>query len=241
MKILKNKLVIVGLIFVVLMLGLYFSGFDKSGWLNFNRNNNNNDSIENQIEKLFAFKMVRTDLAAEFNEKYRNEMTVYKDTVLASPDKFNFNAFMGAAMVKYTVADYDGARDLWLYINQVRPSSSPSFYNLGNLYADIYKDCAEAEKYYTIATTNDPNEIGYLRNIFDLYNAKCPNKEMAEATLKKALSIRSDAVDFIVLAAEFYRDQGNRAEAIKYYEQAIKLSPQNQALKDEYNRFKNGN
>ena len=59
--------------------------------------------------------------------------------------------------------------------------------------------------------------------------------------LKKALAIKSDSVDFMVLSAEFYRDQGNKEEAIKYYEQAIKLSPQNQALKDEYNKFKSGN
>src|SRR3989344_1590748 len=240
MQIFRNKLIIIGLIFVVLMLGLYFSGCDKSGWLKFNRNNNDNN-IDSQIEKLFAFKMVRTDLTPAFNEKYRNEMTVYKDTVLESPEKFNFNAFMGAAMVKYTVGDYDGARDLWLYVNQIRPSSSPSFYNLGNLYADIYKNCAEAEKYFKIATTNDPNEIAYLRNIFDFYNTKCPNKPLAEAALKKALAIKSDSVDFMVLSAEFYRDQGNKEEAIKYYEQAIKLSPQNQALKDEYNKFKSGN
>lgn len=238
MSIFKNKLVIIGIIFVVLVLGLYFSGFDKSGWLNFNQNKNNNP--ENSIEKLFTLKIVRTDLTPELNEKYRNEMTVYKDTVMQSPEQFNFNAFMGAAIVKYTVQDYDGARDLWLYVNQVRPSSSPSFYNLGNLYADIYKDCTEAEKYYTIAATNDPNEIGYLRNIFDFYNTKCPNQQLAEAALKKALSIKADNVDFMVLSAEFYRDQGNNQEAIKYYEQAIKLSPQNQALKDEYNKFKSG-
>jgi len=235
MSIFKNKLVIIGLIFVVLLVGLYFSGFDKSGWLKLNQNKN---QPENQIEKFFTLKIVRTDLTPELNEKYRNEMTVYKDTVLQSPEKFNFSAFMGAAVIKYTVSDYDGARDLWLYINQIRPSSSPSFYNLGNLYADIYKDCTEAEKYYKIATTNDPNQIAYLRNVFDFYNTKCPNKQLAEAALKKALSIKADAADFIVLSAEFYRDQGNKEEAIKYYEQAIKLAPQNQALKDEYNRFK---
>lgn len=235
MKIFKNKLVVIGLVFVVLLLGLYFSGFNQSGWFNFNKNNN----PEDQIDKFFTLKMVRQDLAVEFNEKYRNEMTVYKDTVLQSPEQFNMNAFMGAAMIKYTVADYDGARDIWLYVNKVRPGGSPSYYNLGNLYADVYKDCIKAEENFKIAMTNDPNEISYLRNIFDLYNTKCPDKGMAEEILKQALTIKPDAVDFMVLSAEFYRDQGNREEAIKYYEQAIGLSPQNQALKDEYNRFKN--
>ena len=238
MSILKNKLIIISIIFVVLVLGLYFSGFNRGDLFNFNKNKG--DSQENTLDKFFTLKVVKTDLSPELNEKYRNEMTVYKDIVLGSPEKFNLNAFMDAAMVKYTVSDYDGARDLWLYVNQVRPSSSPSFYNLGNLYADIYKNCTEAEKYFKIAMANDPNELGYLRSIFDFYNTKCSNKQLAEEILKKALILKDDSADFMVLSAEFYRDQGNREEAIKYYEQAIKLSPQNQALKDEYNKFKSG-
>lgn len=238
MKILKNKLVVISIIFVALLAGLYFAGFNQSSW--FDSNKNANKSPEAMIEEFFTLKMVRQDLAVEFNEKYRNEMIVYKDTVFGSPEQFNFKAFMGAAMIKYTVADYDGARDLWLYVNKMRPKNSPAFYNLGNLYADIYKDCAKAEENFQIVMTNDPNEISYLRNIFDLYNTKCPDQTKAEEILKKALTIKPDAVDFMILSAEFYRDQGNRAEAIKYYEQAIGLSPQNQALKDEYNRFQNG-
>jgi len=238
MTILKNKLFIIAIVAVVLIVGLYFMGFNQSDFFKFNKNINNNP--ENKIEKFFTLDVVTPNLSSELNEKYRNELTVYKDTVLQSPDQFNFNAFMGAAMVKYTVSDYNGARDLWLYVSSVRPENSPSFYNLGNLYADIYKDCAKAEEYFGIAMNNDPNEIGYLRNIFDLYNTKCPNKDLAEETLKKALTVKPDSADFMVLSAEFYRDQGNQEEAIKFYEQAIKLSPQNKALKDEYNRFKSG-
>lgn len=233
MNLLKNKFFIIGLIFVILVALLYFAGWQKG-----NQPQADEDNIT--LDEVLEFKIVRTDLTPELQEKYRNEMTVYKDTILDSPEKFNFNAFMGIGMVKYTVADYDGARDAWLYVSQVRPQNSPSFYNLGNLYADVYKDCAKAEEYFKTATTNDPNEIGYLRNIFDFYNTKCPNKQLAEETLKKALIINPDNADFVILSAQFYRDEGNREEAIKFYEKAIKLAPQNQALKDEYNRFKSG-
>lgn len=233
MHLLKNKFFIIGLIFVILVAVLYFTG-----WQTNNQSTVSNDSIT--LDKVLEFKIVRTDLTPELQEKYRNEIIVYKKTILDSPDQFNFNALMGIGMVKYTVSDYDGARDAWLYVSLTRPQNSPSFYNLGNLYADVYKDCQKAQEYFKKAMDNDPNEIGYLRNIFDLYNTKCPNKQLAEETLKKALSIKSDAVDFLVLSAEFYRDNGNKEEAIKYYEQALKLSPQNQALKDEYNSFKSG-
>lgn len=239
MKLLKNKFFIIGAVFVVLLVGLYFSGFEKGGFFNFKKNGGQN-SGQITLEKIFDFKIVRQDLAPELPEKYRNEMAVYKQTILDSPEQFNLNALMGIGMIKYTVQDYDGSRDAWLYVSQVRPQNSPSFYNLGNLYADIYKDCSNAEKYFKIVMVNDPNEIAYLRNIFDLYNTKCPNKQLAEEILKKALTIKPDSADFLVLSAEFYRDQGNRGEAIKYYEQAIGLSPENQALKDEYNRFKSG-
>lgn len=233
MNLLKNKFFIIAVIFVVLVAVLYFTGWQKGNQLEVDKN-------KITLDKVLEFKIVRTDLTPELQEKYRNEMTVYKDTILNSPEKFNLNALMGVGMIKYTVKDYDGARDAWLYVSLVRPQNSPSFYNLGNLYADVYKNCGEAEKYFKIAMANDPNEIGYLRNIFDFYHTKCPNQQLAEETLKKALSIKPDNADFLVLSAEFYRDQGQREEAIKYYEQAIKLSPQNQALKDEYNRFKSG-
>lgn len=234
MKLLKNKFFIIGAIFVILIAILYFNGWQKG-----NKPESNKDTIT--LDKVLEFKIVRTDLTPELQEKYKNEFESNKKAILESSDKFIFSVLMNIAMAKYTVGDKAGARDAWLYVSLVRPQNSPSFYNLGNLYADIYKDCANAEKYYKIATTNDPNEISYLRNIFDLYNTKCPNKDLAEETLKKALTLKPDNVDFMVLSAQFYRDQGNREEAIKFYEQAIKLSPQNQALKDEYNRFKSGN
>lgn len=232
MNLLKNKFFIIGIIFVVLVVILYFAGWQKGEQLETDKN-------KITLDRVLEFKIIRTDLTPELQEKYRNEMTVYEDTILESPEKFNFNALMGIGMLKYTVQDYDGARDSWLYVSLVRPQNSPSFYNLGNLYVDTYKNCEEAEKYFKIAITNDPNEISYLRNIFDFYNTKCPNKPLAEEILKKALSIKSDSVDFMVLSAEFYRDEGERAQADEYYQRAIQLSPQNQALKNEYNRFKN--
>ncbi|MDO8669424.1 MAG: tetratricopeptide repeat protein [Candidatus Buchananbacteria bacterium] len=233
MNLLKNKFVIIGLIFVALVVILYFSGWQKK-----DDQSPNNDKVT--LESVLDFKIVRTDLTSELQDRYKNEIELAKKVILDSPDKFNFNALMSIGMIKYTVSDYDGARDAWLYVSQVRPQNSPAYYNLGNLYADIYKDCANAEKYFKMAIENDPNEISYLRNVFDLYNTKCPDKSKAEEILKKALTIKADNVDFMVLSAEFYRDQGNKAEATKFYEAAIKLAPQNQALKDEYNRFKSG-
>lgn len=233
MQFIKNKFVVLGLIVVVLGLGLYF--------FSVNRNPINNSQKQTfSLDKFFEFKVMRPDLSPELNEKYRNELTVHKDNILKSPDQFNFTAFMSMAMIKYTIGDYDGARDIWLYVSDLRSKNSPSFYNLGNLYADVYKDCDNADKYYQIAMANDPNEISYLRNIFDLYNSKCPDKKfLAEGILNKALGVKPDSQDFLILSAQYWAQNGDRAKAVEFYEKAIKLNPANSALQAEYERFKN--
>ncbi len=183
-------------------------------------------------ERIQDFKVAREDLSSELIEKYFQEFTVYKNQVLQTPDKFVFDSLMSMAMIKYNLEDYKGAEEIWLYVCDQRPLSSPPFYNLGNLYANIYEDYPNAEKYYKKAIENDPAEISYYRNFFELYYYKyAEKKNLAEKVLLDALAQGSDNIDTINLLGTYYQEIGNKDKAIEYFEKSLKLDPSNEAVK----------
>jgi len=183
-------------------------------------------------ERIQDFKVVRKDLSQDLIERYFQEFTTYKNQVSQTPDKFVFESLMSMAMIKYNMEDYKGAEEIWLYVCDQRPLSSPPFYNLGNLYANIYKDYPTAEKYYQKTLENDPAEISYYRNIFELYYYKyAEKKNLAEKVLLDALAQDPKNIDMINLTGTYYQETGNKSKAIEYFQKSLKLDPSNEAVK----------
>ncbi len=191
------------------------------------------------LERMTEFKVAKEGLPQETIDKLFKEFTVYKDQVMASPDKFVFDSLMSMAMTKYVLGDYQGAEEIWLYVAANRPKSSPPFYNLGNLYADIFKDYSKAEIFYQKAIENDPKEISYYRNFFELYAYKyVEKKELAEQVLLDALNQDPKNVDIINLLGAYYQEKGEKNKAIEYFTKSLKIDPNNETIRRELNNLK---
>jgi predicted negative regulator of RcsB-dependent stress response len=68
--------------------------------------------------------------------------------------------------------------------------------------------------------------------MYDLYHDGMKDPAKTQALLKTATTVISDSSQLQVLAGDYYRSIGNKDEARKYYEQALKLSPNDQVSKN---------
>ncbi len=98
-------------------------------------------------------------------------------------------AWLQVALLKKAIEDYEGSRDIWLYVTVARPAEATSFLNLGDLYTNYLKDYPKAEQNYQNAIKVEPkNAMGYL-GLSDLYAFFYKEKAaQAEAVLKQGIA-----------------------------------------------------
>ena len=147
---------------------------------------------------------------------------------------------LSADGLKKIVGDYRGAEEIWLYVNQIRPLNSISFNNLGDLYTNFLGEFDKAEEMFKIAianSTGEPINWIYVRSLFDLY-LKTSQPLKAENLILENLKDQPDNYDLIILLAGLYRDLGQKDKAIKYYQKALELRPDNEAVEREIEALK---
>ncbi|MEK7558431.1 MAG: hypothetical protein AAB507_01230 [Patescibacteria group bacterium] len=120
--------------------------------------------------------------------------------------------------------DYGGARLAWEYANAIRPANYVSFSNLGDLCHFYLKDYPCAEKNLLISIKNEPAYIAGYRALYDLYALSYKEKfSEAPKILLKGLAVNPKSVDLMILLAQYYRDTGDKGNALLYYDKAIAL------------------
>ena len=139
--------------------------------------------------------------------------------------------------LKLWVGDLAGAERAWLHISDLQPKNELSFGNLGYLYAYELKDYAKGEQYYLIAKTNNPTNLQYYRDLHTIYKVtQQPDK--AEAVLLEAKDRMSKEIDVYTMLGEYYKERGDTAKALTAYQQALRLAPTDEALKQEVANLK---
>lgn len=198
-------------------------------------------TFDEQIEKFFTIeKIVRTDIPEEKLKDYRDRMASARANHTSPDEDIDFNAYMSAASVKKGVGDYEGARDIWEYVNSVRPKNSISFGNLGDLYANFLKNLPKSESNYLRAIENDPTDPGYARGLLELYEYQMQSKlGFSEDLFKGAAEKNPDKADFSLLLAHYYELSKDYEKAIATWEKLAKIdSSQRQLVDREIRRVK---
>jgi len=199
------------------------------------------------LDQFFEFKVVRQDLTEDQIDDYRQRFDRDIGQVLANPDHFNFSALNNMAMIKRVLHDFEGARDIWEYISLKRPKNSLSFYNLGSLYAEEFKDNQKAEENYLKCLENSKGESGneqYYRAVVDFYTYYYPEKKkQIERILLDALNQKEykNSQDLMALLATYYQNNGQLDKALEYWQKILKLDPGNEGVRREIERIKGKN
>lgn len=231
----KKIIQITVFVIVVLAVGYYFINefyLSKTSEQEFN------------VEEMLEFKLVREDFVQEQIDDYQQRFEKIKNQILASGNDFNFSAFNSLGMIKKALYDFEGAKQVWEYANIKSPKNSLSFFNLGILYMDDLKDNQKAEENFLIVLKNSKGEKGneqYYRIIVGFYAYYYPEKKaQIEKILLDALKLENykDNVNILALLAAYYQDEGQKEKALEYWERALVLDPENEAIKNEINNLK---
>lgn len=169
----------------------------------------------------------------------RGDLKVLATVLSANPKgSGGVDDWIAVGVIKKFFNDYEGARDAWEYAGVLYPGNALSFANLGNLYGFYLHDNTKAESNLKKAIANDPYQTAYYIGLADFYkNVYTAKKSEAIKVLLDGMSIIKD-VNLVLALATYYRDEGDKTNALKYYEEVIKMSPGQAGIEEEISRLK---
>lgn len=137
---------------------------------------------------------VLQSMSVERRNQFSADIRKYAKMAKETPEYIA--AWLQTAILKKAIEDYEGARDIWIYVTIARPHEATAFLNLGDLYTNYLKDYVSAEKNYQNAIKAEPkNAMGYL-GLSDLYIFFYKERvAQAEQILKQGIAANPDDVN----------------------------------------------
>jgi len=137
-------------------------------------------------------------------------------------------------ILKKNAGDYEGAKEAWEYVVQIRPEDYVAYNNLGDLYHYYLKDYPKAEFYFKKVVELKPDYLQTYTNLHDLYKFLYKEKsDLADDILLEGIKNNPQDYYLRIFLASYYKDQGDKINARKYYEEALQLNPPNKAAVEE--------
>ncbi len=240
----RKTIITILLVFLILILA-------GAGYYFFFRPKDNKEELKltqgQLIEKegLLEFKNYDQSLSPEQINKYQQDFEERKNFILANPGALNPSAWLTLAKIKKYVKDYEGAEKIYLFLIKFDAANYIPENNLADLYANYLFNYEKAAEHYWQAVKksvafNKPMGLMFYRSLADIYAFKLISK-ISEFESQALVALKNDyvgSVDFLTMLAKFYKDSGNKNEAIKYLEAALKLDPTNQTIKDDLTALK---
>ncbi len=180
-----------------------------------------------------------SDPGGDAVEKKRGDLKILAAVLTANPmGSGGVDDWIAVGITKKFFNDFEGARDAWEYAGVLYPANALSFANLGSLYAFYLNDPVKAESNFRKAIANDPYQPGYYLGLADFYkNVYVSKKSEAPKVLLEGMSLIRD-VNLVLALASYYRDVSDKTNALKYYQEVLKLSPNQPGIAEEVDRLK---
>jgi len=189
-----------------------------------------------QSEKEFVFEIKNNNLPPAVLDNLRQQFD--EAVAEAKGNSSLINPWNSLGSIKKIIGDLEGAERAWLYANQINPKNSLSFGNLGELYGFNWHQFDKSEKMYLQAIANEPTDPNWYSQLSEVYKDWPEKKELTEKILLQGLAAIPDSPNLVALLAGFYKETGQTEKAIAYYEKLVKLSPDNQAAKEDLAELK---
>lgn len=140
---------------------------------------------------------------------------------LIEEDPTSFDHWLQLAVLRYQIEDYEGAIEIYDYLNIVNPENDVAFMNLGNLYHLQLRDFEKAEKNLRQAITNNSTNVLAYTSLYELYrDSYKTDTDLAEQTLLEGLSVMPDELNLLLALGDYYKRQDRIKEAIDVLKRA---------------------
>jgi len=142
----------------------------------------------------------------------------------------SFSALMTFAFTYYQLGDYEKARDVYIKIGEISSKNYTSFWNLANTYIRL-KNYSGAERAYLRTIENGPDQTRHYTALAELYWYNLPEKrEQIPELYKKGLEELPGNYDLLVNLAWYYKETGDKKNALKYYQEVIDNYPETEEI-----------
>ena len=200
----NNKLSLI-LLIVVLTGGLYYWRIEKQP-------TSSNINVENQAEEVIR--------------QYQSQLPDLKNKAESntSSDLQNY----GVAL--YATRNLDKAEEVYKKQVTVDPDNSVAHNNLGNTLRDLKKFDGSVQEYEE-AIRLAPHTISAYANLGSVYQYQQASIDKAIDVYKRGIEANPESVDMYILLALAYEQKQDNTNALKTYDQILKLQSDNQAAK----------
>lgn len=158
---------------------------------------------------------------------------------LSDKDKSNdINAYLNIGFDMRQLGDDETAISAYLEALKIDPDHPLGLNNIATSYREI-GEYAKAEEAYRQAIISIPGEISNYINLADVYRFQYPDDEEGLlAIINSGVEVVAGPYDLISYLAVYYRDRGDTAKAIEYFEKLLSVSPGNESIKAELERLR---
>lgn len=138
-----------------------------------------------------------------------------------------FNGMIQLGLLKKTIGDFEGSRDIWEHASAMRPLNSISFGNLGELYWRYLHQYNQSELNFKTSIKNDPTNPGMYISLSGLYFYSIKEKaNLADDILLDGINANPQSSDLMRALASLYEKQGEYAKAIEWWQKVLAQNPQ---------------
>jgi tetratricopeptide (TPR) repeat protein len=206
----KKKLSIVILAVVVALAGWFFYREFK-------------ETDEADYEKFFNFNVYDESIDETTVEvRFRQPFDVSVAALREDPD--DFNNWVQLGVIKKGLNDFEGAEEIWLYADTLRPGNSLTTANLADLYTNFLKNTVKAEKWYKETLNRDKTDTQTARNLAYFYFHTLNRTDDAIQVLEDAVGNNPQSVDTLIALASLYEESGDIESAISTWQKVLTLN-----------------
>ena len=212
----KKTLLIILIITILILGGIFYFFKNKPA-----------DIGEKKFPYLIDFSIAK-NISEQQLERLKQDYETAKEKYKKNPD--SFDALMTFAFIYYQLGDFESARDIYIKVGEISPKNYSSFWNLGNTYIKL-KDYSGAEKAYLKAIENGPDQPRHYIALGELYWYFIPEKKSQIPDLyKKGLQELPGDYDLLIGLAQYYKEIGDKKNALKYYQEIIDNYPKKEGV-----------
>ncbi|MCH8889201.1 tetratricopeptide repeat protein [Patescibacteria group bacterium] len=147
--------------------------------------------------------------------------------------KRSFDNWLTLGNLYNQIQDYEGALEVYEYINILSPENNIGYTNVGNIYHYNLQDFEKAETNYLLSITKDVSSENAYIELHTLYkNVYKTDTSSAVDILLEGLENTDNNPDLMVMLASYCKENGDKENARSWYEAA-----RDRALKDGKQSF----